>query len=109
MLRHYYADTAGYIIVVDANDQERMPDVVDTEILKFFAEDLLKSVPLLVFANKKDLPFVIPTAELATKLGLDTPPLPHSHRWHIEPCCAPTGAGLYEGLLWLREAIRVPV
>ena len=111
LLCHYYANTNGYIVVVDANDQERMPEVKE-EIQKFFTNDLFHSVPLLVFANKTDLPFAVPTADLATTLGLHeftrvqhTSTRTRITQTHIQPCCAPTGEGLYEGLLWLREAM----
>lgn len=66
------------------------------------AEDELRDAVLLVFANKKDLPNAMNTVELTEKLGL---PGLRSRGWFIQPTCATTGEGLYEGLDWLSNNI----
>ena len=43
------------IIVVDSNDRERM-DELREEIWRLTKEDELRGVPVLIFANKQDLP-----------------------------------------------------
>ena len=53
--RHYYANTKGLVFVVDSNDRERLPEVRN-ELHQLLKEDELRDLPILVFANKQDLP-----------------------------------------------------
>lgn len=60
-------------------------------------EDELKNVPLLVLANKQDLPGSQGPAELSESLDLvsikDRP-------WHLQKSTATSGEGLEEGFDW---------
>ena len=67
------------------------------------ASDELGMVPLLVLANKQDLPGALNASALTDKLGLNAL---RSRAWYIQACCAPTGDGLYEGLDWLTQAVK---
>ena len=99
--RHYYQNTEGLIFVVDSNDNERFDDAKQ-ELHKMIAEDELRDAVVLVFANKQDLPKAKTAAEITEKLGLGN----MNHRkWYIQPCCATTGDGLYEGLDWLSNTL----
>lgn len=53
-------------------------------------------VPILVLANKQDLPGAKEAKEIASFLGLHD--LGPSHLWHVQPTCAVIGDGLEEGL-----------
>jgi ADP-ribosylation factor protein 1 len=100
--RHYYQNTRGVIIVVDSNDRERL-DEAREEMQRMLSEDELHNAPVLVFANKQDLPNAMGMAEMTEKLQL------HSIRnrhWHIQATCATTGDGLYEGLDWLSNTLK---
>lgn len=98
--RHYYQNTEGLIFVVDSNDRERISDAKQ-ELHKMLAEDELRDAVVLVFANKQDLPKALTAAEITNKLGLNS-----MHRkWYIQPACATTGDGLYEGLDWLSHTL----
>ncbi|KGG51016.1 hypothetical protein DI09_48p220 [Mitosporidium daphniae] len=99
--RHYFQNTQGLIFVVDSNDRERISEA-QQELSRMLAEDELRDAVLLVFANKKDLPNAMNTVELTEKLGL---PGLRSRGWFIQPTCATTGEGLYEGLDWLSNNI----
>jgi small GTP-binding protein len=99
--RHYYQDTSGIIWVVDTNDRERIEETV-VELNRALNEDELRDCPVLVLANKQDLPNAMSVAEVTDKLGL------HSIRgrqWYIQSCCATSGDGLYEGLDWLSNVL----
>lgn len=61
-------------------------------ILQFQFSD----VPILVLANKQDLPGAKESKEIASFLGLND--LSPSHLWHVQPTCAVIGDGLEEGL-----------
>ena len=98
--RHYYQNTEGLIFVVDSNDRERISDAKQ-ELHKMLAEDELRDAVVLVFANKQDLPKALTAAEITDSLGLSS-----MHRkWYIQPACATTGDGLYEGLDWLSNTL----
>lgn len=97
-LRYHYSKGArGIIFVVDASDRERV-DQARYELSGVLTEEELKDTPLLILANKQDLPDAMSEAEIADSLNLRS--LGH-RQWHIQPSCATTGHGLREGLDWL--------
>ena len=55
---------------------------------------------ILVYANKQDLPESMKPEELQERLGLTLSGF-RNRTWVVQPCCATTGDGLYEGLTWL--------
>jgi len=61
-------------------------------------EEELQNCQLLVFANKQDLPEAMKPHEIQEKLGLTRL---RDRNWYVQPACATTGDGLYEGLTWL--------
>ena len=69
LMRHYYPMTTGLIIVVDSNDRDRIEDVRE-EMVKMCGDDDLRGVPMLVFANKQDLPGAMLAIEIHEKLEL---------------------------------------
>ncbi|XP_045624592.1 ADP-ribosylation factor-like protein 4C [Procambarus clarkii] len=59
--------------------------------------------PLLVLANKQDLPGAIDTQQLAKALGL--PDLPQPQPWAVAAACAVTGEGLDEAMAALHHLV----
>uniref|UniRef100_A0A1A8REN6 ADP-ribosylation factor 5 n=1 Tax=Nothobranchius rachovii TaxID=451742 RepID=A0A1A8REN6_9TELE len=98
--RHYYTNTQGLIFVVDSNDPERIKEAAD-ELHRMLEEDELTGVPVLVFANKQDLPRAMSISDFTDALSLSGVP----HQWFVQPSCAVTGNGLVEGLDWLSNQI----
>merc|ERR1711934_1153990 len=97
--RHYYQNTQGVIFVVDSNDKDRVTEARE-ELSRMLSEDELRDAILLVFANKQDLPNAMQTSELTDRLNLQN--MPNRQRlWYIQPTCATSGDGLYEGLDWM--------
>lgn len=94
------------IFVVDSNDPRRLEEARE-ELTQVMSNDLLNNASLLVFANKQDLPQALPPAALIEQLGLNTT-LRHRN-WHIQGTNAVTGSGLYEGLDWLAETLKLQV
>ena len=94
--RHYYQNTSALIMVVDSNDRDRIGEARD-ELRRMLNEKELQGIPLLVFANKQDLPNAMGAAEVTEKLGLHA----LRQRWFLQSACAVNGDGLYEGLDWL--------
>ncbi|KAI0980231.1 hypothetical protein GJ496_009478 [Pomphorhynchus laevis] len=99
--RYYYENVQGIIYVVDSNDRNRIPEAKD-ELMHLMNEDQLSNAPLLVFANKQDLPQHASPSEVAEQLGLTQMA---TRKWHIQATIATDGTGLYEGLDWLSSAI----
>ena len=60
-------------------------------------------MPILVLANKQDLQDAMTVEELTTSLALHSI---RNHDWHIQACCALTGAGLLEGINWIYQRTK---
>jgi len=104
MIFKHFIDKADAIIwVIDSNDKERF-DEVKEEIKKMTDKcPHMTSVPLLIFANKQDLPNAMIIEDI-TK-GIDT-----LSKWEAphftQASCATSGDGLYEGFDWLNAQIK---
>lgn len=57
----------------------------------------MKDARLLIFANKQDVGSAMKPDEVKNKLQLDK--IAKDHKWKIEPSCATTGEGIFEGLV----------
>lgn len=97
--RHYYDNVNAIIFVLDASDKKRF-EVAKDELHKIIHEDQLKDAIILVYANKSDLSSTT-TVELTEILNL-----PSNRTWIIQPSCARTGDGLYEGLDWISKQLK---
>ncbi|KAH3765907.1 ADP ribosylation factor 1 [Pelomyxa schiedti] len=97
---HYYTGSSAIIFMVDAYDRYRIEEARD-ELLKLAQEPMLAGLPILVYANKQDLPSAWSGAEVATRMGLTKLTLYSHPIWYCQPCCATSGDGIYEGLDWL--------
>jgi signal recognition particle receptor subunit beta len=95
-----FSNTRGIIYVVDSADlgPNGRLDMARDELGHILAEEILQGVPLIVMANKQDLPTAMNRTQVAHGLGLHNL---HGRRWHIQGCSAISGNGLYEGLDWL--------
>jgi ADP-ribosylation factor-like protein 1 len=67
------------------------------------AEGELTGVPLLVLANKQDLPGAIGEAEVSQALGLQAI---RDRQWQIFKSSVVTNVGVAEGLDWLISQIN---
>jgi len=99
--RHYYDNNQGIIFVVDSCDSDRL-DLAKEELHMMLNEDQLRDTALLVYANKQDLPNALSVSEIADGLELRNI---KNHKWFVQPSCARTKEGLYEGLEWLSKAV----
>lgn len=100
--RHYYTGTQGLIFVVDSADHDRL-DEARQELHRIVNDREMVEAVVLVFANKQDLPEAIKPQELQERLGLSKI---RDHLWSVQPSCASTGDGLYEGLTWLMSSCK---
>ena len=74
------------------------------ELDLLLVEEELQGVPLLVFANKQDLPNAASINEITNELGLNKI-LQKDRKWHIEASIATRGDGINKGLNWLNNAM----
>jgi ADP-ribosylation factor protein 1 len=63
LFRSYYQNAKAVIFVVDSNDRARIDEACQ-ELHRMTNEDELKHKPVLIFANKQDLPDAMTLDEL---------------------------------------------
>jgi ADP-ribosylation factor protein 1 len=114
--RSYFKKANGVIFVVDSGDRDRVGKARD-ELHKTLSGVELKDVPLLVLANKRDLPGAMNQAKLIEELNLgslkkDTwkvRELKDSHHLAQQKVLRKNGDfffyDLWEGLDWLEQKI----
>jgi len=99
--RHYYQGSHALIYVIDSADRDRVAEA-KRELHKILESDELEGIPVLVLANKRDLPCAFGASEIMTKLDLN---LLKGHSWFVQETSATSGEGLYEGLNWLADIL----
>ncbi|KAJ6243532.1 adp-ribosylation factor 1 [Anaeramoeba flamelloides] len=100
---HYFEETEVIIWVVDCND--RSPDRLEEGyewLMWVLGNEKLKNVPVLVYANKCDLPNILQRSKIIEFLHLKTLENP----WFVQPCCALNGNGLSLGLDWIAKQFK---
>ncbi|XP_017773672.1 PREDICTED: ADP-ribosylation factor-like protein 4A [Nicrophorus vespilloides] len=104
--KSYTRCTDGIVFVLDSVDVERMEEA-KMELIRTVKSPENTGVPILVLANKQDLPGAREPRDLEKLLGLTELGGGSSggHLWHVQPACAITGDGLHEGLEVLYEMI----
>jgi small GTP-binding protein len=87
------------ILVIDSNDIDRINEACG-EFHHVHFDLNNKNIPILVYANKQDLPNAMSPAEILKQL-FTYPYGGECLNIHIQGTCATSGDGLYEGLEWL--------
>jgi len=101
--RHYYQGSDGLLFVVDSSDVARLKEARD-EMNNILRDDGMQpGVPVVVLANKQDLPNAQRSHQLVTELGLREL---KSNPWHVQEMCATTADGLYEGIHKLSDMVK---
>lgn len=99
--KHYFTGVNALIFVIDINDNERYNEVIHELSLLMDSREL-RTIPVLIYANKCDLVNKINFSSLYENLIRI---IPHK-RFHIESSNALNGFGLYEGLDWLYKELN---
>ena len=92
--KHYYQGCDGLVFVVDSVDETRFSEA-QQELSWILNSEEMVGVPLVVLANKQDLPNACSCSDVAAKLGL---PQLKGRKWFVQSSSAVTGAGLWEGM-----------
>jgi ADP-ribosylation factor-like protein 3 len=130
--RNYFDRTDALIFVIDSFDKKRLEEagaeldmllevkftcpqqhyllknlectarIVWARHAKTMQEAQLQKVPLLVFANKQDLPGALEPSEIAEGLNLFSV---RDRAWQIEGCSAAQGIGIEHGMNWVVQQI----
>uniref|UniRef100_A0A7M6DJ51 ADP-ribosylation factor-like protein 6 n=1 Tax=Clytia hemisphaerica TaxID=252671 RepID=A0A7M6DJ51_9CNID len=101
--RHYFEHYQGIIYVVDSTSRDYIEETKSTLYHCILIKDEAQHYPIIVFANKQDLPNAMSTLEITEKLELNEI---KDRSWHIQGTSASTGEGLYEGLDWIYDEIQ---
>ena len=107
LAKHFFPNTRGIVLVVDSTDleymgmaeasTERWDSTAASMLRQLLAEPDLFDVPVLILANKSDLPNA-KCADVRLRLGVDALMGRARRRWHITSSSAVTGEGLQGGL-----------
>jgi small GTP-binding protein len=100
--KYYYQNASAIIYVVDSNDTNRIDEAAE-ELGKVLEDDSLRNTPLLVLANKQDLPNAVDVGTLTQRLGLGSVT---NRKWYVQGACATNGDGLFEGMDWLGNTVE---
>ena len=100
--RHYFSGAQGLIYVVDSSDRSRF-DEAKNELDWILDSDEMVGVPLVILANKQDLPRAATPSDLAMSLGLDKL---RNRKWHIQGTSALSGEGVLEAMQQLSTLVK---
>lgn len=96
LISMFMTGTQGLVFVIDSSDRERI-DEARTELTRIIQDREMKDALLLVFANKQDIPGALKPEEVSRLLRLND--VAKNHTWKVQPSCAKTGDGIFEGLV----------
>ncbi|XP_065176095.1 uncharacterized protein LOC135805904 [Sycon ciliatum] len=99
---HYFKGTEGLIFVVDSADSSRFAEA-RAELHSILDSEEMRGVPLIVYANKQDLPNAAPPSVLIEKLQLSKL---SGHQWYMQATCATNGDGLCEGIQKFSQLVK---
>ncbi|CDW85096.1 adp-ribosylation factor [Stylonychia lemnae] len=102
--KYYYSSIEGIIFVLDSGDTQRIMEAKD-EIQNLLTNDEAKQVPILIFANKQDLPNAIRGPEMTDMLGLVEYVNKKTPTVKVQESSAVQDRGLLEGFEWIVDRI----
>ncbi|KAL4224749.1 hypothetical protein ACF0H5_015446 [Mactra antiquata] len=100
--QHYMQNVDGLLYVVDSSDRERVEEARD-ELYGILENDEMRDVPVVVLANKQDLPHSLSVSKITEQLELHKLT---GRKWYVQASCATTGDGIYDGLNHLSVLVK---
>jgi ADP-ribosylation factor-like protein 1 len=100
--RCYYPNTNALVFVIDSSDKDRI-DIAKQELFLILQEEDLKSVPILILANKQDVEGCMSDVQISEILGLTSI---RNRQWAVFKTCGKSGIGLDDAFKWLTNIIR---
>ena len=80
-------------------------DEAKQELVRIIQDREMRDALLLVFANKQDIQGALKPKDVSDALQLEK--VAKNHTWKVEPSCATTGEGIFEGLVCCPCSIRM--
>lgn len=102
--QHYFCETHGLIFVVDSADRNRLWEARDELFRALQNQYMTPGIPVLILANKQDLPGAMKSAEISEVLELKR--LSPQHPWHVQETQAHEGEGLTEAFKVLARMVK---
>jgi ADP-ribosylation factor protein 1 len=97
---HAYLKCDAIIFVIDSSDRHRLNES-QAELQRVLKEGGKQKTPVLVLANKQDVPNALNEQEIRNELN--TLLNDSSRKVHIQPCSVVYNTGLKEGIDWLTQ------
>ncbi len=91
---------SAIIFVVDSADRVRIEES-KAELWNVLLDPNFPDAPLLIVANKQDVPGCMSIEEIVIATGLDNFEKMGNRSWHIQPTVATTGQGVEEAIQWI--------
>ncbi|XP_051482245.1 ADP-ribosylation factor-like protein 14 [Apus apus] len=91
----FLEDADGLLYVVDSSDKQRLEES-KKEFELILKNEFMKSIPVVVLANKQDVPGALNAEEITRRFRMKK--YCSNRNWYVQPCCAVTGEGLPEAL-----------
>ncbi|MHA1867640.1 MAG: ADP-ribosylation factor family protein [Candidatus Heimdallarchaeaceae archaeon] len=95
----HYPGTEAVIFVIDSADIERLPEARDVLKTHVMNNPYMESVPILILANKQDLPGAVEAPLLIQMLGLHLDL--KDRTFAVFDCSVLHGKGVKEAFIWL--------
>ncbi|XP_003794683.1 ADP-ribosylation factor-like protein 14 [Otolemur garnettii] len=99
----YCENADGLLYVVDSTDRQRL-EHSRRELEHILKNEHIKRVPVVLLANKQDLPGALSARDITRKFRVKN--LCSDRSWFVQPCCAVTGDGLAEGFRQLTASVK---
>ncbi|KAM5165136.1 ADP-ribosylation factor-like protein 14 [Mantella aurantiaca] len=100
---YYFENTDGLVYVVDSTNKEAL-DESKKEFQRVLQNELIKNVPVVVLANKQDIPGALDAEEITRKFKMQK--YCSDRDWYVQPCCAISGQGLEEAFSKVSEFVK---
>ncbi|XP_066518358.1 ADP-ribosylation factor-like protein 11 [Hoplias malabaricus] len=100
--KYYLEDSEALIFVVDAGDPSRIVEAKHC-LKNVLSDHKMADVPLMILANKCDLPGAMSVNEVSQQLDLDSI---KDRSWEIQECSALQGLGLQQAFLSVARLIK---
>ena len=102
--KHYYANINGLLYVVDSSDEERMIESVE-EFYNIINVNDMNGVPIVLIANKQDLPRAISCSEIIERFDLERLVFT-KNKWFVQSCSAKSSDGILEAFEKMIELLN---
>ncbi|NXG29796.1 ARL14 protein, partial [Dromaius novaehollandiae] len=100
---NFLENADGLLYVVDSSDKQRLEES-KKEFELILKNEFIKSVPVVLLANKQDLPGAVNAEEVTRRFNMKK--YCSDRNWYVQPCCAITGEGLSEALQRLTVFVK---